>query len=427
MNKIARFLCDPIKLLRLLIGVALGVGILMYVWYQVSAGLGSDIETETAMLVEINDSIDSTAYIFRDEATLDAGSGILVTVVSEGERVSKGQLVANVYLDEDDAVLQDEINRINRRIEIIDESFSHSGIVSADVGTIEKNIEKDLFDVYKQASEGNMSFVIDEASELIINMNKKDFVIETSSDYSDELENLIMEKNEIEDRIDAISTPVYSNESGYFYGSIDGYESKFTIEKAEELTVDSLNQLAEIQMNDAQKENSVKIVKDFVWYLACSIDVNEKGRLKEGRNYSILFPENGETKIVMNLERIESKTTSPTAVAVFRANVLPSGFNFKRKQSAKILLGERQGLAVPKKAIRFDENNVPGVYILVGDVVRYRSCEIIDQKDNYYIVSADGNDYVFEEEAQKKKVKSISLYDNVITSGKDLFDGKIVG
>ena len=143
-------------------------------------------------------------------------------------------------------------------------------------------------------------------------------------------------------------------------------------------------------------------------------------------NYNILFPENGDVKIPMNLERIEAKTTSPTAVAVFRANRLPSGFNFKRTQSAEILLGERQGLAVPNKAIRFDENNVPGVYILVGDVVRYRTCEIIDQMDNYYIVNADGNDYVFEDET-KNKIKSISLYDNVITSGKDLFDGKIVG
>ena len=92
------------------------------------------------------------------------------------------------------------------------------------------------------------------------------------------------------------------------------------------------------------------------------------------------------------------------------------------------MLQNVEGLSVPKSAVRVVDG-VKGVYILVGDVIRFRRIEITDERDNYYVVRIKSNNDVFEqeEETQGRDVKYISLYDNVVVSGKDLFDGKIVG
>ena len=71
-----------------------------------------------------------------------------------------------------------------------------------------------------------------------------------------------------------------------------------------------------------------------------------------------------------------------------------------------------------------------GVYVLVGDVVEFKRTHLLDERDGYYIVSTDVNDYALPEGTQATGVLAcdrLSLYDNIIVSGKNLFNGKIVG
>ena len=121
------------------------------------------------------------------------------------------------------------------------------------------------------------------------------------------------------------------------------------------------------------------------------------------------------------------ETNSAKALAIFRVNVLPSGFDYKRFQTAEIVLGGIEGLSVPKKALRVI-NGVEGVYILVGDVIRFRRVERIAEKEEYYVVRYIKDNDVFDDgDENAVYVKPLELYDNIVVSGKDLFDGKIVG
>ena len=96
-------------------------------------------------------------------------------------------------------------------------------------------------------------------------------------------------------------------------------------------------------------------------------------------------------------------------------------------KKAEIVIEGIEGISVPKKALRV-LNGVEGVYILVGDVVRFRSVERIAEKGEYYIVKLKSNAAVFEDEkGEEVEIKPLSLYDNIIVSGKELFDGKIIG
>lgn len=428
MDRFAKFLCDPARVVKSVAALAVCVGIVVYVYMQVMGGFNSGIETETAMHVSMNDTIKADSCVFRDETVVEnTADGTIVTLVSEGERVSKGQLIANIYPDDNDAVLQDDINRINRRLEILRNSSVDKQFVISDLRQLDDNIDEIFAGIYNDSSKGNLSSAISSSSELLVLLNKRDLIVESDFDYSQELERLESEKASLEGRINSVATAVFAAESGYFYGDVDGYESQFDIKLVEKISLSDFERLASSEPADDGKSGNIKIVNDFIWNVVCSLDADMARTLREGRIYTLVFPENGDYEMKMTLSKVVTETDSSSALAVFRVNVLPTDFNYKRFQRAEIVVEGIEGISVPKKALRV-VNDVEGVYILVGDVVRFRSVERIAEKDGYYIVKLKSNAAVFEDDkGEEIEIKPLSLYDNVIVSGKELFDGKIIG
>ena len=70
-----------------------------------------------------------------------------------------------------------------------------------------------------------------------------------------------------------------------------------------------------------------------------------------------------------------------------------------------------------------------GVYILDGDIVRFRLADVIFEDEDYYVISTESAKTADNQEDTEdgKTYYYLTLYDNVIVSGKSLFDGKIIG
>lgn len=429
-KKFTGLINDPLKLMKALIGVFLGLGVAVYVWLQATSGFDSDIVTEMAMAVTVNETAQARAYVFRDETVMGKNNtGAIVTVVSEGDRVSKGQLLANIYPNVEDTLLQDEINRIDRKLAILDDSTVDSQYVITDLSKIDSQINEVFADIYSAGATGKISDAIDSSAQLLATLNRRDLIVNSDRDFTAEKASLVAQRRQLEAKIDSSSAAVYAQSSGYFYSDVDGYEEIFTPDVVDTLTLESFEELTSRQSDENIRNNgSVKIINDFVWNMVCQVSSDKAALLKVNSRYRLVFPESTDEEITMKLVKIVSETTSPTALAIFRANVMPSTFNFKRGQSAEIVLDSKEGLSVPKKAVR-QINGENGVYILVGDVIHYRHVDIIDETDNYYLVSYGKSAQAFETEQSNTEniSKRLSLYDHVIVSGKDLFDGKIVG
>lgn len=427
MDRFSKFFCDPFKVLKLLFAVLAGTVIIFYAYHQVSGGFDDKVETEMSILVNINDSVSADAYVFRDEYVLkDAVDGVIVTLVSDGDRVSKGQLIANVYADESDAALQDDINRLQRRLDILEDSSVDTDFVISDITKLDNEISEVLTDIYSDSSKGDLASVIDSSSQLLVKFNKRDLIVDSDFDFSSEKEKIETDMSSLEARISSVSTSITAPSAGYFYGDVDGYESVFLTDSVGEMSIRDFEELTHSKTENVSSENGIKIVRDFVWYLVCSVDSDQLVNLKSGNSYTVSFPENADYQMDMLLDRTVKETNSSKALAIFRVNILPNQFDYKRYQKAEIVLNEKEGLTVPKKAFRV-VNGVEGVYILVGDVVRFRKIERIGEKDDYYIVRYDSQPNYFEDENSADNTPYLSLYDNIIVSGKNLFDGKIVG
>ena len=116
-----------------------------------------------------------------------------------------------------------------------------------------------------------------------------------------------------------------------------------------------------------------------------------------------------------------------TAGVVLKSGLMNSEIANLRKEKIVVTLKEYSGLKIPKEAVRKEiktvknndgteaEKEVMGVYILYGQVVRFRTINALYSDADYVIAENDTEDK-----------GSISLYDMIITKGRELYDGKIV-
>ena len=106
------------------------------------------------------------------------------------------------------------------------------------------------------------------------------------------------------------------------------------------------------------------------------------------------------------------------------------------RAGAQIIVGETTGLRVPIDAIHYlkedgtesetqGENYIPGVYVKYGNLARF--CKI-DPVDNDHPLVTDG-EYRIVMPSSSDKTKTVSevrLYDEIIVSGQNLYDGKLL-
>lgn len=76
---------------------------------------------ETALLATVEDTVDAEGVLLFNESYV-AGDGTLGYLVADGERVSAGTAVAEVYSDASQAGLRQQLTQINDQIDLLQKS-----------------------------------------------------------------------------------------------------------------------------------------------------------------------------------------------------------------------------------------------------------------------------------------------------------------
>lgn len=436
-KKTASFFCDPKKAIKNTALLALMVFVVVYAGFQILPSFSQKMQTETALEVTVFDANVTNGYIFRDEEPISLASNdkVIVTLVRDGDRVSRGQRYANAYIASDYVEIQEEIDVIDDKIAVLEKSSVETNAYVTDISKTDELIKNNLDKIYSKISDGILETVNNTENELLVQLNKRTLITNSGNSYTAELESLRRQKSSLESRISVYSDKMIAPFSGYYYGDTDGFENIFDIEKLDSLTHESFKEIINSEADNTVLNSACgKIVKDFVWYVVCESEKSAAASYQVGKKYNLVFSSFSEEELTLVLEKTIKSSSENTVLLVFRGNTAPEGFNYVRKQQVNIISGELSGLAVPKNALRII-NGIKGVYVTTGDIVRFRRVEIISEDGDYYIVrkpkTSDYGQLSDEEGDQtgknKPEYKYLSLYDSVIIGGKDLFDGKIVG
>ena len=86
-----------------------------------------------------------------------------------------------------------------------------------------------------------------------------------------------------------------------------------------------------------------------------------------------------------------------------------------RKVTGKIVIKTYSGIKIPKDAVRFNEDNEMGVYIREGNLIKFNRIKELYSNDDF-VVAED-----------KTGVPGwLAQYDEIVYSGKELENGKVI-
>ena len=401
--------------------IAVAAAALAYLGYHFFEGFSADIETEYATIVTDSDVVPLDAYIMRSESVIFAASPTsghsVGYVFSDGTKVHGGQVVANIYTG--DGSSDEAIVDLDRRIDLLESSNLTYGMTSSDTYVIDSKIQNYYYLIHQSTLLGNYSNLTKRRDELLTLINKRRILTGVTTGYSDRIESLTAERALLSAGQDTIAESVEAPYAGYFYSTTDGYESTFSASKVESLTLAEFDKMLSSQPTRYSDRAVGKMVSDFNWYIVCETTRDSLRYFTKGYSYYVNFPYNDDISIKMTLSNVVSEVGSDRVLLVLEAERIPEDFSFRRMQPVEIVRSSYTGYRVPISAARLVDGK-QGVYIMIGNTIEFREIDILLEMDGYYIVAEQ--DPVNDPDYASK----LGLYDQIVVSGKNLYDGKLI-
>lgn len=399
---------------RLLI-ILVSLFLVVYVGYQVYRSTYSPIEIEIAQAYSAYDTIDVRAMVVRDETVIPSSvNGYLYYTCEDGARVSKNGTIAYVYANEEDAMAQRRIVRLEEEMDMLTavSTQSSAGMVSLDL--ITKQTRLALKDVIMDTAGHSYSELSEKRMRLLSMLNKWEMTIGKEKSFGERIAELKSERDSLAKSFGSARGTVTSPVAGYFVSRVDGFENSLSYDRVTEMTVSDIQR---VQSNtETISANAVgKIVGDYQWYFICVLTAEQASKLSVGKNISISLPLVSSSAVPVTVTSL-NKDRDGNVAASFACSYMSDKLSAIRREDVEIRVQEYAGLYVRDSSLHFNEKNEPGVYIRVGDTIYFRKVNVI-----YHDV---GGRYSVCETVDDKEY--LQLYDDIVVSGRGLYDGKII-
>ncbi len=396
------------KLLRIIICIIAVV----FVAHQVYSSAYKPITTVSAEYYTAVEGFQINAVVIREEKVITSDTtGALHFTLSDGERVAKGGVIANIYSDAETSVTVNRIEQLNARIADIEEIQGYNDVEAADINLVNNKVTNSLNTLLRGIASGDFSSVESNSAELLTNISRRQMITGEQTDFSERLAEL---KSELDTLNASLPQPVGSiraEQSGYFVSGVDGYETVLSCENIDAVTPEYIESLKA----DTTPQNAVgKIVSGYTWYIAAKVSISDSLKYKSGDTLTLKTTLKTTPQLDVTVEKINTSQSEDAAVLIFSCEQMNSELASIRKGNMTIINNTYSGLKIPTKALRF-QNETTGVFVRSGMTLKFVSVNVIYRTDEYIIC-----------EQQVSSDAVLRLYDDVVVKGKRLYDGKIV-
>lgn len=394
------------------------VALIVYTVYHVFSSTSGSLMTTPTRAITDRQVLRQEAYLFRNEQVLTVSeAGLVNDLAKSGTKLGKGVALTEVWSDgasgEALAQRQELLDRLNRVIAVLENSrmspdvtLSQAMLYRAEALGLDLAIRQAVMD-------GDHRQIALLEDEMLTALTRYAALTGQEEALSKTLSELRGERSRL--LVGSCTTVKNTQGSGYFYdrSCVDGYESVFNAASLDALTVESFAEMMAADPVTPTEGYAVgKMVYGYDWYMSIALD-GGNDLFKESGVYSFCFSDNRDITLRMTCSRL-IEGEDGRSVAVFTSDEIPTDFSFLRRQNVEITVGSSTGYYVPASALH-TVDGVEGVYIFKDSTVYFRRVEVIYRGDGYVIAAenTDGNDAY------------LSLYDILITSGKDLYDGRV--
>lgn len=407
------------RLLKILAVLAAAV-IVIYFAAEMYNIANKTFTTQTAYEQTVLETVDAKMYIIRDESPLTtSASGVTVPLAENGERVSKGSTIAAVFPSEASAENYVKAKALEQKLETYKKIDGQFKLANVDIGKLNSEINNNFTSILDAVYENDFSSLGDDKLSFAEKLSRKQISLDKEVDCT-------MQIAELENEISALqsgSNPteiLAAEEAGYYVNKLDGYENYLTSADIDSLTKEKLEEAFKAEKTEEPAGTVGKIIDGYNWYIATVVDTAKVSELSKGSSVNLIFGDSENKKVKTYIHRVKALDSNESLV-VFRCNLMNDSLTDMRIVDGKIVINEYTGLKVNRDAVRLDEAGNSGVYIQRGNIVNFRSVNIIYSEDSFIIASKPSADSGIELEYTHLK-----LYDEVIISGKELKDGMVI-
>lgn len=421
-----------------ILGALLSIGLVFYLGYHIWRTFTLEVETTPALQTTVQATDEASGYIFRYEVPVSGtvGGGSAVASVRVGESVKAGGEVARIYSVASPDI-EAKIDETDAQIELLREcSASSGGVTLKDSATVDREIYSLLGEMRRLGDSGDAAGAVSLRSQFLSLVNKRSLLTSSSSgNFDSEIAALEAKRSELTSKLGTCLQTVTSSAGGYFYPSCDGYETVFDPTVLDSATYASLSLLLSSQPASNGANCIGKTVTRPEWYLAVRLDRSYAANFKEGGSCTVVLKSCGET---VDMDVYSVTSGADEVILVLTTRYMPENFDFARSQDIEIVKAEYTGLSVPQSALRVADGKT-GVYILDGSKVRFCTVDVIYKSDGVCIISEEGDDTEDTDgedttdasdttDANNNNTeRRLRLHDSIITKGKGLYDGRIIG
>lgn len=392
-----------------IVALAVCVFVIFYMGYHIFSSFSDPIRTVTAVLTETSETLPVNGVVIRDEDVLPLPSGIIELTAAESERVSAGQVIAVTYQSEaarsNSRALQEKIERRD----LLSYIATYSGIVT-DTEALDSELRSRAAALLSDISGGSLSDLSEQGVELKALLFRQAHFYEGAAILTPLI-------NQLNEEIDALSASVASasasmkaDRPGLFSPLTDGLEDVWTPDTP--FTVSGFTELSARRPAPSDGTKG-RLVRGWTWRFACLIPAYEAKTL--AGNVTIRFTEGLTCSMTPVLV---SEEEDGQCVVTFSSEKYIDRVISMRRLQGELIYTDYEGVRVPQDGLRFDnETNGYYVYCLVlGRVVR-KNIALYDTiaRDNYYLAEYDPG-----------VGGALLPGDEIITEGKELFDGKVI-
>lgn len=374
----------------------------------------ASIATETAYAYTHTKEIEFDGVFLRDESVVyNTSNGVLSYECDDGAKVGRSSVVARRYNNESDIEYRRRIEELNAQITVLEEAQVLMGTDNSQLDSITSQISEQHSAI--------MDCLIDEdyrgadtlKNGLLGALCKREITrSDTEIGYADKINEYKAEVARLEQRISGDETKVYAGDSGFFVSNADGYEGKLNFDDADDLSASKIREIIEKPQLPVASGTVGKLIAEYEWRAAGIVDSKSLEGYYEGRVVELRIGSSADT-----VEAVISSVTPANdgqSVYVFECDRLTKESVSGRVAPIKIVLDTYGGIRVPRNSIRFNDADETGVYVLKGKTLVFRKINVIYWDKDYVICSKESaDDY-------------LKLYDEIVTEGKDLYEGKSV-
>ena len=360
-------------------------------------------ETETAIISSADESASFKGVYIRNEEIVEyGGTGTVSYCVSDGGKLGKGSAIAEIYADERQIDIKQQISDLNAELSILEKIQNPGTLESAQPANIAGLIDEQYKNIINSRESRNLDELASQKNEFLILMSTYQLITDSNVDFSERINAINSEISELKSSEAVPLDTIIADHSSYIVSYADGYEDELTKDNLSRLTPELINEVKDSGPIDDKKVIG-KLINGYEWYVAGVID-NRKKNFSIDDMVKLKFQSTSDTADGIIYDIRETKNSSESII-IIRCDELTYDLVQHRTERVDMISGEYEGIKVPRKAIRFQDGK--GVYVKLGERISFKKIDVIYEGGDYVLSSLNAGDGY------------LSLYDDIVVEGVD--------